>query len=67
MKTVESDVTLEAHPAMAGWAIMAMHNGIAYYVEGGLRTPNGRLKYWQKNIEMIRSVIARATNNATKE
>ncbi len=64
MKTTEQParpLELEAHPAMAGWAIVAKLNGNSYMVEGGLTTPDARLKHWNRNKEMIYAAITKAT------
>lgn len=57
MKT--EDITLEAHPAMAGWSIVAKYNGAYYMVAVGLVTPDAKLRYWQKRIHVIADAIAR--------
>lgn len=60
MNTTTEQITLKAEPAAMGWAILAESGGQTYMVEGGLRAPEGRLKYWQDNLHVIKAAIAGA-------
>lgn len=54
------DIEFEARPAFMGWSIIAICDGEPFIVEGGLISPESRLKYWQQNIGMVATAIARA-------
>lgn len=61
MNTATKTVTLEAQPAVMGWAIIAKCDSKSYVVETGLVTPKTRLRHWQKNLPLIQAAIEKAS------
>ncbi len=56
-------IELFADMAMMGWAITAKRNGKVYMIEGGLRVPGPRLKYWARNLRIVENAILKAEAN----
>jgi hypothetical protein len=53
-------ITLEAIPAAIGWSIVARQNGSTYLVAIGLAEPSAKLRFWNRNIHVIREALLRA-------
>lgn len=58
------NIILKATPALMGWAITTSVAGVSYMVEGGLKSPDARLKYWEKNKHVIEAAILKAQKGA---
>lgn len=57
-QTLNPPLVLEAIPATMGWSIVAKYEGETFFVEGGLSTPDARLKFWQaRELTIINAIL----------